>query len=209
MAEEKEPRTENLAQAAAVDADAFERLVVHIRPRLLAWISLRMGPALRSRVTEDDVFQETLLRAHRTLATFTDQGPDSFRKWIFSVAEHRLQDLHRYHSAQKRDAGRELATRPRNDEEQSMLSRIAADASTPSSRAHRSDMEKRLLDGIDRLPEPLREIVIQRSIEERSFKEIALSVKKRKADIPGLYARGLEQLRREISGESDGAAESG
>ena len=198
-----------MAQEAAVDGAAFERLVVHIRPRLLAWISLRMGPALRSRVTEDDVFQETLLRAHRTLATFADHGPDSFRKWLFSVAEHRLQDLHRYHSAQKRDARRELATGPRNEHEQSMLSRIAADGSTPSSHAHRSDMEKRLLAGIDRLPEPLREIVIQRSIEERSFKEIALSVKKRKADVPGLYARGLEQLRREVSGEAAGEADSG
>ena len=90
MPGDEKPTTEGLAR----DPQAFEELFSRLHGRLEMWIGLRMGPLLRSRLTVDDVMQETLIEAHRSLASFRDRGPGSFRRWVFSVAENRLRDLH-------------------------------------------------------------------------------------------------------------------
>ena len=91
MVNDDEPDTQGLARRALVgDPEAFTEMAQRLRGRLRMWITLRMGPLLRSRLTEDDVFQETLLQAHRSLAGFKENGPGSFQRWIFSIAENRL-----------------------------------------------------------------------------------------------------------------------
>jgi len=197
MGEANDRTTEGLARGARGDAAAFARLVERIRGRLNMWIALRMGSRLRSRLTEDDVFQETLLQAHRSIADFRDEGAGSFRRWIFSVAENRLRDLNKFHTAQKRDVSRELT--PRNREETVLLERISHDGTSPSSGAHKRMIAGRVQAGIERLPEELREVLVLRAIEERTFVEIAERLGKPATTIQGAYARALKALRDELS----------
>jgi RNA polymerase sigma-70 factor (ECF subfamily) len=162
------------------------------------WISLRMGPLLRSRLSEDDVLQETLLQAHRSLADFTDQGAGSFRRWMFSVAENRLRDLHKYHAAKKRDPAREAPLGPRSPEESQLLQSLSATGTSPSSAAHRRELVARLVDHIAGLPDALGEVLVMRAIEERPFKEIAQQLEKSPATVKGLYVRALKSLKDEL-----------
>ncbi|MHC4549429.1 MAG: sigma-70 family RNA polymerase sigma factor [Planctomycetota bacterium] len=197
MSKDEKRTTEGLArEALGKDPEAFAALVQRLRGRLDMWISLRMGPLLRARLTEDDVLQETLLHAHRSLADFQDQGQGSFRRWLFSVAENRLRDLHKYHAAQKRDLARE---RPPSDEERRMLQTLSATGTSPSSAAHRRDLVTRLAERIAGLPDPLQEVLVLRVIEERTFKEIAQRLQRRPATVKGLYARALKQLKDELN----------
>jgi len=191
--------TEGLARKAmANDSVAFEELFRRIRGRLEMWISLRMGPLLRSRLSVDDVLQETLLQAHRSLPGFTARGPGSFRRWIISVAENRLKDLHRYHAAQRRDPAREAYIAPQTEDESGMLQRLEDAGESPASEADRRALVNRLVDGIQRLPHELKEVVILRSIEERTYKEIAEHMDQRPAAIQGLYTRALKKLQDEL-----------
>ncbi|MHC4133553.1 MAG: sigma-70 family RNA polymerase sigma factor [Planctomycetota bacterium] len=199
MSKDEKRTTEGLArEALGQDPEAFAALVQRLRGRLEMWISLRMGPLLRARLTEEDVLQETLLHAHRSLPDFRDQGQGSFRRWMFSVAENRLRDLHKYHAAQKRDAAREAQIGPRSPAESQLLQSLSASGTSPSSAAHRRDLVSSLAESIARLPEPLRDVLVLRAIEERTFKEIAQQLEKPPATVKGLYVRALKSLRDEL-----------
>lgn len=187
------------AVAAGGDPEAFARLVDRIRGRLGVWIALRLGPQLRARVAEEDVFQETLLEVYRRLPDFEDTGPGSFRRWLFVVAENRIRDLHKFHSRQRRDVAR---VQPRSREESTVLGLLAADGTSPSSAAHRAELVGRVVERIERLDEDVRAVVVARAIEERTFREIAERLGRPQTSVQALYARGLRQLQDELRPES-------
>ncbi len=182
--------SEGLARRASADPDAFAELVRRLRGRLEMWINVRMGPLLDARLTADDVLQETLLQAHGSLTDFHDQGKGSFQRWIFSVAENRLKDLHKYHAAQKRHPEHEGAGN---------FDVIRALGPSPSSSARRRELVERLSTRIARLPDALREVLVLRAIEERTFKEIAHVTGKPAATVQGLFARALKVLQDELN----------
>lgn len=187
--------TEGLAGGArAGDPEAFAALVERIRGRLETWIRVRMGPLLRSRLALDDVFQETLIQAHRSLGDFREKGPGSFQRWLFSVAENRLKDLHKYHAAQKRHPGHEAELRPRGDEEHRLVESLAAHGTSPSEGARRTEFAERLAEVLGTLPEDAREVVVLRLIEEQPFPEIAARLGRDVRVVRGLYARGLRAV---------------
>lgn len=182
--------------AADRDPDAFAELFLRVRGRLEMWITLRMGPLLRARLTVDDVMQETFIQAHRSLEGFQAEGDGSFRRWIFSVAENRLRDLRKYHDAQKRTPLRE--TPHPDDDERRRWAALASGDTSPSSGAHRSDVTRRMTEAIGRLPEELREVLILRAIEERTFRETAERIGRTTTVVKGLYSRALMELRNDL-----------
>jgi RNA polymerase sigma-70 factor (ECF subfamily) len=182
--------SEGLARRASADPDAFAELVRRLRGRLEMWIHVRMGPLLDARLTADDVLQETLVQAHGSLTDFHDQGKGSFQRWLFSVAENRLKDLHKYHAAQKRHPAHEAGDN---------FDGIRAPGSSPSSSARRRELVHRLATKIAKLPDPLREVLVLRAIEERTFKEVADITGKPAATVQGLFARALKVLQDELA----------
>ena len=64
----------------AGDNGAFAELVRRHQSRLRAFLMRLCGDASLT----DDLAQESLLKAHRSLATF--RGGSSFRSWLFSIA---------------------------------------------------------------------------------------------------------------------------
>jgi len=174
----------------------FEERVLRLRGRLSLWISLRMGPLLRARVSEEDVFQETLLEACRSYGGFRENGDDSFRRWLFSIAENRIKDLHKYHAAQRHHPQREARTAS----ERTMLDRLSAGLPTPSSHVRRKELVDLLTGGIAGLPAPEREVVELRALEDLSFREIGERTGRSEASAAALYARALLALKRRIRG---------
>ncbi|MEM8885723.1 MAG: sigma-70 family RNA polymerase sigma factor [Planctomycetota bacterium] len=188
-------RTERLAGRAANDDErAFELLVERVLPRLQVWISLRMGAVLRGRVAPEDALQETLIEAHRSLDRFQDQGPGSFQRWIFSVAENRLRDLHKFHTAQRRAPDREEP----HETEIAFARRVTAQTS-PSSNAARHESITRLVAGIGALGDDEREIVILRALEERTYDDIAARLARPRASVITTYGRALRTLKRDLA----------
>jgi RNA polymerase sigma-70 factor (ECF subfamily) len=190
--------TEGLVRGVqAGDADGFAAVVDRMRGRLEMWIRVRMGPLLRARLTVDDVLQETLIQAYRSLDAFRDTGPGSFQRWMFSVAENRLKDLHKYHAAQKRHPAREANPTP---EEQRIVDRLAGDGTTPSQGFRRSEVAARIADGLAKVPEGSREIIVLRVVEDLSFAEVAERIGTDARAARGLYARALKDLQRALTG---------
>ena len=189
------PLTEELAAKAALEhPEAFATLVARVRGRLDTWIALRLGPKLRGRVTEEDVLQETLLQAYRGLGNFNDTGTGSFRRWLLSVAENRIRDLHKFHGAKKRDLGREIM-QPRTEDEVTLLGRLSIGGPSPATMADAQDARRSLAEQIDALPEELREVLIARALEELPFREIATRLGRPITTVQAQFARGFRALR--------------
>ncbi|MFQ5844133.1 MAG: sigma-70 family RNA polymerase sigma factor, partial [Planctomycetota bacterium] len=178
------------------DSGAFEQLFRRFRRRLTFWIAVKMGPVLRARSSEDDVLQETFVQAHGSLDRFEDRGAGSFYRWLLSIARNRLRDLHKYHAARKRDPAREVA--PARSDTGGAGAALPAAGTSPSSGAGRKELVQRLVEGLDLLPAPLREVVTLRAVEERTFKEIGEHLGKSPATAQVLYGRALEELRRRL-----------
>ncbi|MFW5858520.1 MAG: RNA polymerase sigma factor [Planctomycetota bacterium] len=77
-------RYDDLAlRAAGGDRAAFRELVLAVHDDLRAWIGWRVGAPEMI----EDVLQETLIAAHRSLDTYRPQG--SFRAWLRGIARNR------------------------------------------------------------------------------------------------------------------------
>lgn len=196
------PETEHIAAKAALgNPDAFAALVERTRGSLDTWVALRLGPKLRGREAEEDIVQETLLQAFRTLDTFEAQGPGSFRRWLLAVAEHRIKHLHRFHSAQKRDSAREVV-RPQNANEVTLMQRLAESASGPATLVSSRERREHLVRAIENLDDDLREVVVGRALEERPFKDIAAQLGRPVTTVQAQYARGIRALKGDLDGRT-------
>lgn len=104
-----DPRdSKNLVQqAGAGDRDALDHLFARSLPRLRRLLALKAGRALQGNEL-DDLVQESYLEATRQFGDYTYQGPDSFFRWLATVAQNRLANLQRMAAAQKRDVRREV-----------------------------------------------------------------------------------------------------
>lgn len=125
-----------IAKAQRGDEAALRRLVELHEPSLLAFVRVRMGPALRARESVRDILQEVLLELARGLASYEYRGEAEFRGWLYTLAEMRIKSRARYHRRAKRELGRE-----RNLDEESarsaLLTRAYSALSSPSHRLQR------------------------------------------------------------------------
>ena len=84
--------TQELVRAASRDKQALEQLLVRHLPHLQGWLRLRMGALLRSRETPEDLVQSVAREALGELSTFEWRGEAAFRHWLYTRAQHKLQD---------------------------------------------------------------------------------------------------------------------
>src|SRR5215471_20418277 len=114
MAARKDPDTEMLmAQAAAGDREARDRLLERFRPRLRHLIGLRLDRRLAARLDPSDVVQESLAAAADKLDDYLRTRPVPFYPWLRGLALVRLVDMYRWHvSTGKRSVRREEGALP-------------------------------------------------------------------------------------------------
>jgi len=159
------PLSDLIGQAARGDEEAAGQLVKRYEGPLRAAIHAGLGHDLASRLSASDVFQATMVAALADLDKFEFQGEAAFVGWLHRIAERQLLMAARYHSANKRDVGRErfAGTTPS----------AAADQPTPSAAAVHGEMTERIRDAVVRLPGLERRVVELHSFEGRPFGAVA------------------------------------
>jgi len=91
----------------ALSAAALQALLEQNLPALRAFVRLRLSPSLRARESVDDVVQSTCREVIESLDSFREGGEAGFRRWLYTLAQRKLSDRWAYHTAQRRDLGRE------------------------------------------------------------------------------------------------------
>jgi RNA polymerase sigma-70 factor (ECF subfamily) len=182
-----------LRQVRAGDSQAFERLFAGHRSDLRRFVDLRLDPRLRPRVDPSDVVQEAHLEAVRRLASYLERPAMPFRLWLRQIAYERLLKLRRYHlGSARRTLAREVAL-----PEQSSLAlaqQLQARSPAPGDRLASEELARRLRQGLARLADRDREVLLLRNFEGLSYQEIGYLLRVEPAAARKRHGRALLRL---------------
>lgn len=180
-----------LEQAKAGSPDALNLLYERISGRLLAYIRLRLGRDLRSRLESRDILQATLLKSFQKLHDFRGTETRSLIAWLARIAEHEIRDCADHAHRQRRDAAREMPL-----DEEAPLRAITKSA---LSRVILDEQAQRLEDALESLSLDHREVILMRKFEELPFAEIGRRTGRSEDACRMLLARAMTALTLRLS----------
>jgi RNA polymerase sigma-70 factor (ECF subfamily) len=167
----------------AGDRQAFARLVDAHKAAVFN-LAFRMTGDLRE---AEDLAQESFLRAYRELRRFDTNKP--FFAWMYTITLNLARSTLRKRKAREsRDTGWQEGRDRENDGNRN--------AGGPEAIILRDEEQERLQAGLLKVPVRLREALVLRFYEERSFDEIAGILKISTSSAKMRVYRGLEKLRK-------------
>jgi RNA polymerase sigma factor (sigma-70 family) len=166
------------------DAAATARFESSVLPWLDAAYNLARW-LVRNDADAQDVVQESLLRALRYFGSF--RGGDA-RVWLLAIVRNTCYTLHARNAP---DGQRESL-----DEEALALS---DDGPSPEALTLLAVDIGSLQRALERLPAPLREVIVLRELEECSYKEIAAVTGQKIGTVMSRLARARERLKAELA----------
>jgi RNA polymerase sigma-70 factor (subfamily 1) len=190
-------------RAGRGDRDAFDQLFARSQPRLRRLLALRAGRALHG-AELDDLVQEACLEATKQFAGYAYQGPDSFFRWLATVAMHRLANLQRMAAAQKRAAGREVPLAGGGSTQQPGAAEPRDPAPGPRTLSAGSDEQARLERALAQLGEADREVIALSRVQGLSLQEIAQQMGRTRNAVALLLSRALRKLKAQLDGDGEG-----
>lgn len=149
----------------------------------------------------EDVVQDAMLRAFRAFDQYRGGSP---RAWLFMIVRNCCRTAHSvgggamslviHESGLSQEAAARMANHP-------------DDRPTPEDEVQRSDMIRSVREAVEAIPEPFREAVVLRDLEEMSYAEIAEVTGVPIGTVMSRLARGRAILARELLPASDVADE--
>jgi RNA polymerase sigma-70 factor (ECF subfamily) len=163
------------------DRAAFDELIRCTSRLVYARLVLDTGDAHRA----EDLLQETLLRAYRSIRQLAD--PAGFRPWLMTIAQNVLTDALRHDARQKR------AEPPRSD---TPLAELPA-----KSDVRREELRQQVLAVLRSLPEEYRLPLTLRYLGGADYETISTQLGLTNGSLRGLLHRGLKMLRERLPRE--------
>jgi RNA polymerase sigma-70 factor (ECF subfamily) len=146
------------------DVESLDILAGRYRQTLFSWFLGMTG----SRSDAEDLFQEVWIRIIRNAARYKDV---SFRAWMWQIARNLLIDFRRKRKPNiSLDAAEE-------DEDQPLLETLIAPDASPREVAERTDLARRAMQAVGKLPAVQREVFLMRVQGDLPFNEIAQVLK--------------------------------
>ena len=186
MAPPGDPTDDLVNGAAAGHPGAMDALYARVAPRVHAYVRMRMGPSLRSRMDSRDILQATLLKSFQSLGEFRGDDANALMAWLARIAEREILDRADYHQRARRSADRE-APLSRPDVLEGRVTSVL-------SRMIRDERAEKLEAAMAGLTEAHREIILLRKFQELPFREIAARLGKSEDACRMLLARALAAL---------------
>ena len=189
-------RADQAGRAAAGDADALQRLIVHYHSRLLATVEGWIGHELRRHLDADDILQQAYVAAFKFVSDCTFDGPGGFYKWLETIALNQLRDRRRDLRSRKRDVGREVHDRSTAATSYpDLAARLTSPDSTPSRHLATHEAAAVLMTSLARLTDDQRQVIRLRFLAGWSVRDIAEVMDKTEPAIHALCRRGLKALK--------------
>jgi RNA polymerase sigma-70 factor, ECF subfamily len=180
------------------DREALGLALSSVRDYLLLVANEELDPALQRKGNASDLVQDTFLRAQRGVEDFRGRTASEWRGWLRSILVRNLaQERRRFRSTAKRQVQLEVKIG-----EQVWLE-TARDTETPSRNLAQREREAALHEGLQRLPEHYRQIVIWHHREQLSFEEIGRRCRISTEAARKLWTRALGRLRKELGPAHD------
>jgi RNA polymerase sigma-70 factor (ECF subfamily) len=162
--------------------------------RLLARIQLT--PRLQAKMDASDVVQQTILQAHEAQTQFRGTTEAEKLAWLRAILANVLAATVRRFDTAAREVGRERSLEAELELSSSRLEcLLAADQSSPSQRAVRSEELLRLATALTQLPEDQRRVVELHHLRSLPIAEVAQQIGRTRPAVVGLLYRGVKKLR--------------
>jgi RNA polymerase sigma-70 factor (ECF subfamily) len=188
-----------LEQARRGDMAAQDRLFATCRNYLAIVARAEVGSWLQAKVDASDLVQQTMLDAHRGLASFRGRTEAEWLGWLRQILSHNAADFVRhYGQTAKRQAGREVRLTP-VDSQQSHPAGFEppAPGETPSEVLVRHELELQLADAIAALSDDYQEVIVLRNLERLPFDEVARRMGRSRPAVQMLWMRAINALQAE------------
>ncbi|MBV9123334.1 MAG: sigma-70 family RNA polymerase sigma factor [Planctomycetes bacterium] len=175
--------------------DAIAHSLEPFRSYLNLLARLHLDPRLRGKVDLSGVVQQSLWEASQVLARRGSEGQPA-APLLRRLLANNLADEVRKCYADKRDAARDQSLEAALQESSARLEAfLAAEDSSPSRRAERTEDLARLAAALEALPEAQRRAVELHYLQGRPLADVARELGRTKAAIAGLLHRGLDALK--------------
>jgi RNA polymerase sigma-70 factor, ECF subfamily len=189
------------------DYEVLGELFMLYRERLWRMLYVRLDHRLKSRLTPDDVLQDTFLDVSRRIAEYIANPAVPFYVWLRFLAVQRMQMAHRAHlGAQVRDVSQEVSL-PQSERAlasaESMAGQLVSHMTSPSQAAIRSELQDRLRAALNEMDPLDREVLALRHFEELANNEVAEILGISKDAASKRHVRALMRLR-DILTSADG-----
>lgn len=152
---------DQLVSARRGDRSALGDLLEAQANRLKRLARGRRTSDLRARMHTSDLVQDTLVDALNGFDRFDGSSEHAFRGWLVRILENNVVDSVRFHTAEKRNARREL-------EHSGLQGRALDPAPSPQSLLIQQNEMERIADAIERLPRAYREAIRERMARDPS-----------------------------------------
>ncbi len=190
------PFEELLKNARNHDSAALGQLLENFHNYLLFLARLQIDPRICGKMDASDIVQETYLEAYQAFPNFRGETEASFLAWLRQILASTLaMSARRYLGTRQRDVRLERAIYVKVDQSSVFWDQLVSNASTPSLKVSRKEMENQLAEAIGKLPEHYRTVLRLRHTENRSFQEIADEMGRSVDSVQKLWVRALAQLR--------------
>lgn len=178
--------------------DALNELCTWLRPYLEESCRGRIAGALRTKVPESDIVQESLLGLSRTFDRFEGETKSDLVVWVRGILDNKSLELQRrFLGAEKRDVNRE---RRLNIEHSSQPGCLVPDSLLPAlDRLVTAEEADRVKVLTSQLPPHYRQVIELRYLSELSFPEIANRMQRTEASVKNIFVRALEMLARGLN----------
>ncbi|MPZ97096.1 MAG: sigma-70 family RNA polymerase sigma factor [Propionibacteriales bacterium] len=170
-----------LARVLAGDRDAYTDLVRRHAP-----VAVRTAMLLGAGADAEDVVQEAFVKAYRALGGFRAEA--AFRPWLLRIVANETRNLQR-------------ATRRRSAVERSLAAQAASllpDVEDPVASALSTERRQQLLQVLDGLPEPHRQVVVCRYLLDLDEYETATVLGWPRGTVKSRLHRALRRMRARV-----------
>lgn len=172
-----------IAGAKAGDQGAFGQLVEQYQQKVYALCLRRCG----NPDDAQEAAQEAFLSAWQGLTFF--KGDSSFSTWLYRLTTNACTDLLRREGRHSRNAGASF------DNPETTL-QIPDSAPSPQAQVEQSDLRQAINQGLDSLSPQHRDVLILRTMHQRSYDEIAHILDLDVGTVKSRINRGRIQLRK-------------
>lgn len=172
---EQSSSIELVRRAKHGDDDALDRLFRRYYDRVRRIVKMRLGSKLKAKLEIEDILQDTFVTAVEAFDRFEMRDDASLINWLARLAEHKIIAAADYHSAKKRDSGREVRLHKRTYDDSSAISQELADSiDGPSTLVEQSELKGIIEDCISELSRDYRELVLLRDYAGMTWEQIAI-----------------------------------
>ena len=178
---ERDSTQHTVERARDGDRDAFDQLAEGCQDRLRvsiqSWSKFQLGP----KVDAEDVIQETLLRAYRSLGNFEWRDDDSFFRWLCGIAKRTV--------AQAVQDARRTKT-------PASARGAPTSGPSPTKALRRHERFERLEAALEKLSPAYRQAILLCRIEGLTSTEVAERMNRSPAAVRQLLVRALRELKK-------------